>query len=204
MDIRSYLIVKLLNCDISNKSVSQMSSMDLIRQQLHPTSWKKTKVAETYHDDEDFVDETFLQSKQSRKSIPLQEASDAWNLNAQLVTNLTKEGVESLFPVQTAVIPVLLRNNSSACIQPRDMCVTAPTGSGKTISYVLPILQYLISSLQARCSESAGLTAASPTQCNRRLVALILLPSRELAQQVHAVACRLSTGSCNLVYGMFM
>lgn len=79
-------------------------------------------------------------------------------LDARLLAALQTRGLQTLFPVQTA----LLAN------PPRgDVCVAAPTGSGKTLAYLLPILQAL-SRRRVTC-----------------LRALIVVPGRELAQQVY-------------------
>ena len=64
-------------------------------------------------------------------------------------------------PVQAAAIPVVLRGG--------DVWAMAQTGSGKTAAFVLPILQQLLAT--GRCSP-------------RRLHALILVPTRELAAQI--------------------
>ena len=62
-------------------------------------------------------------------------------------------------PVQAAAIPLALEG--------RDLRVTAQTGSGKTAAFVLPILNRLIGPAKVRVS----------------IKTLILLPTRELAQQ---------------------
>jgi superfamily II DNA/RNA helicase len=64
-------------------------------------------------------------------------------------------------PIQVAAIPVAL--------QGRDLLASAQTGSGKTAAFALPLLQNL---------EQTTLT--SP----RRLLALVLVPTRELAAQI--------------------
>lgn len=70
--------------------------------------------------------------------------------------------------VQSKTIPPLLRGRHILC--------AAETGSGKTLSYLLPLFQRLLSrpDLDSRSS-------AAPR-------GLVLVPSRELAQQVQAVA----------------
>ncbi|KPV71921.1 uncharacterized protein RHOBADRAFT_30559 [Rhodotorula graminis WP1] len=81
-------------------------------------------------------------------------------------------GVEEWFAVQTAVLPLLLPASAtppalySPFNPPRDVCVSAPTGSGKTLSYVVPIVE----TLQHRIVT--------------RLRALVLLPTRDLVGQV--------------------
>lgn len=72
-------------------------------------------------------------------------------------------------PVQAAAIPPLLST--------KDVCVDAETGSGKTLSYLVPIAQTLLFRLCAKPSAAVR--------------ALILLPTRELAAQVHKVAVQL-------------
>ncbi|EME86468.1 uncharacterized protein MYCFIDRAFT_151483 [Pseudocercospora fijiensis CIRAD86] len=94
-------------------------------------------------------------------------------------------GFQDALPVQQALIPLLLPpGEAGSSFLPGceerlpDIAVSAPTGSGKTISYLLPIIQAL------RKSPGRG-----------RLRALIVVPTRELALQVDAVAKALSSGS---------
>ena len=75
-----------------------------------------------------------------------------------LCAPLTRTGITTPFPIQTAVIPDALAG--------RDICGRAPTGSGKTLAFGLPLV--------------AGLQSAS----NRRPTALVLSPTRELADQI--------------------
>ena len=70
--------------------------------------------------------------------------------------------------VQAAVIPAVLVG--------RDVCVQAPTGAGKTGSFVLPLLQRLLA--------QPGVADERP----RRLRVLVLAPTRELAVQIGAAA----------------
>ena len=67
-------------------------------------------------------------------------------------------------PVQVAAIPAALAG--------RDLLVTAGTGSGKTSAFVLPILESWLSAVRSK---------------PKRLHALILVPTRELAAQVREV-----------------
>jgi ATP-dependent RNA helicase DDX51/DBP6 len=94
--------------------------------------------------------------------------SDVDWLCGPLRARLMREGVASLFPVQAHVGPTLVRGFTLPH-HPGDVCVSAPTGSGKTLAYVLPIVQCL------------------RTRVVRCLRALVVLPTRELVQQVKQV-----------------
>ena len=77
------------------------------------------------------------------------------------------------YPIQEQAIPAILKG--------KDVLGIAKTGSGKTLSYVLPILQRLL--------------AAKWELPNRHIAALILVPTRELAVQVHQVFKDLGEGN---------
>jgi ATP-dependent RNA helicase RhlE len=79
------------------------------------------------------------------------------------------QGYDTPTPVQTRSIPQVL--------QGRDLQACAPTGSGKTAAFMLPLLQQW---LQA------------PRQQPRRLQLLVLVPTRELASQVAEQALALT------------
>ncbi|XP_047616161.1 ATP-dependent RNA helicase DDX51 [Phacochoerus africanus] len=100
---------------------------------------------------------------------------DIPEVHPDLQKKLHAQGISSYFPVQAAVIPALLE--STACgflvsrggYRPSDLCVSAPTGSGKTLAFVIPVVQALLH--RAVCQVRA----------------LVVLPTKELAQQVSKV-----------------
>ncbi|MET0662033.1 MAG: DEAD/DEAH box helicase [Ilumatobacteraceae bacterium] len=79
-------------------------------------------------------------------------------LPPRILQRLQSQGMSDSFPIQAAVIPDALAG--------RDVAGRAPTGSGKTLGFGLPLV--------------ARLTDARP----RRPVALVLAPTRELAEQI--------------------
>jgi ATP-dependent RNA helicase DDX51/DBP6 len=93
---------------------------------------------------------------------PIQEAAAGWGLAPFLIQNLLQDGYHHFFPIQALVIPDVITTERHAHLQARDVCVAAPTGSGKTLSFVLPVLN-----------------ALAKRQI-RRLRALVVLPSRDL------------------------
>eukprot|EP01041_Mallomonas_annulata_P012282 gene12282-25833_t len=127
--------------------------------------------------DENIATENSVPVSDIYPEISVVDSINKWGLHDILADNLIKDGINSFFPVQRLVLPKLLRSVSSPYIYPRDICVSAPTGSGKTLSYVLPILQSILN---------------QPTP---HLTALIILPSRELATQVYSVFKNISKGT---------
>lgn len=85
-------------------------------------------------------------------------------LSALLVKALSDQQYAQPYPIQEQAIP--------AIIDGKDVLGIAQTGSGKTVSYVLPILHLL----QQRTASK-----------NRHVQALVLVPTRELAVQVGEV-----------------
>ena len=82
-------------------------------------------------------------------------------VSAELVAALAADGIAEPFPVQALTIPDALAG--------RDVCGKAKTGSGKTLAFGLPLLE--------RTSRAKS----------GRPRALVLVPTRELAVQVHDV-----------------
>lgn len=89
---------------------------------------------------------------------------------------LESNGYKEAFAVQSTVIPLLLQGSKN---HPGDICISAATGSGKTLSYVLP----LVTALEQ---------VPAP-----RLRGLIVVPTRELVKQARE-ACELCAAGSGL------
>lgn len=112
--------------------------------------------------------------------LPILEAARRWGMADFLIRNLQSNGYEHFFPIQALVIPdVIVAERHMTSLRVRDICCAAPTGSGKTLAFVLPVLNALA------------------TRRVRRLRALVILPSRDLAQQVYRVFDEYRKGSKN-------
>ena len=143
--------------------------MASISEQLSLNRKSSNKYGVKFEGDEDFVEESVLKSSYTRApKMTVADSVNAWKIHPVLAKNLEREGITEFFPVQRVVVPQMLRNNSRLCVFPRDICASAPTGSGKTVAYVLPILNTLL-------HDDVKVS---------RLRALLVLPSRELAAQV--------------------
>jgi superfamily II DNA/RNA helicase len=89
-------------------------------------------------------------------------------LSPTLLRALADQGFDTPTPVQAQAIALVLAG--------RDVLVSAETGSGKTLSFCLPVLQALAEN------------QLPPAGRQRRVRALILVPTRELAVQIGEVA----------------
>ena len=89
-----------------------------------------------------------------------------------------KFGITSLTPIQSETF--------SAIMQGRDVLARSYTGSGKTLAYSLPLIETLL--------KAAGRPLAPG-----RPQALVMLPTRDLAQQVHKDMMRLAGRSLSSI-----
>jgi ATP-dependent RNA helicase RhlE len=90
-------------------------------------------------------------------------------LSASLVRNVFALGYQIPTPVQAQAIPAIRAG--------RDLVATAQTGTGKTAAFLLPVMHHLL------------------TLPRRGTGALVLTPTRELAQQIDAVFRGLAAGT---------
>ncbi|GMJ14925.1 PLANT RNA HELICASE75 [Hibiscus trionum] len=114
---------------------------------------KKSKVEDEGDEDEGKIEDPNAISR-FRISEPLRE-------------KLKSKGIESLFPIQAMTFDVILDGT--------DLVGRARTGQGKTLAFVLPILESLI---------NGPFKTSKPTGHGRAPSVLVLLPTRELAKQV--------------------
>lgn len=104
----------------------------------------------------------------------------AYGLPPFITENMQNLGYTSLTAIQMQAIPVLLSG--------KDVLASAPTGSGKTAAFLVPLL-----------ASVAGGDDRSRTGRNRRARApirgLVMAPTRELALQIQREGVRLGEGS---------
>jgi ATP-dependent RNA helicase RhlE len=101
-----------------------------------------------------------------------------FNISDSLKNRLTNAGFTTPTPVQAKAIPPALEGS--------DILATASTGTGKTLSFLIPMIQRM------------DATSVPSTKGKRGPIrALILLPTRELAMQVLDAYWKLVPGSKN-------
>ena len=97
---------------------------------------------------------------------------DCLKLDSRLIDELKSEGYTKYLGVQKHVIPSVIKgyyNNN-------DIALCAPTGSGKTLTYILPICHLL-------CNQNIN---------NNKLKCLIVAPTRDLALQIYLVSKKIA------------
>jgi superfamily II DNA/RNA helicase len=103
---------------------------------------------------------------------------ESLGVSEELTKALADQGIVSAFPIQALTIADALAG--------RDVCGKAKTGSGKTLAFGVPLLQRTKATRDAQ-----GPQAGKPSRPAQPL-ALVLLPTRELAVQVHDVLAPLA------------
>ncbi|CAH0715243.1 unnamed protein product, partial [Brenthis ino] len=96
------------------------------------------------------------------------ELTSRYNVPKELIDTVRECGYSEPTPIQRQALPCLLEG--------RQIVATAPTGSGKTAAYLVPLLHIL------------GAPQGGPR-------ALVLCPTRELANQIYREALRLSVST---------
>ncbi len=91
---------------------------------------------------------------------------NCFNFHSDITAGITACSFSTPTPIQAKAIPLILEH--------RDLFGLAQTGTGKTAAFVLPILQKLLT---------------GPRKKSR---ALILAPTRELAEQIHDAAVKMA------------
>ncbi|MHB8829671.1 MAG: DEAD/DEAH box helicase [Syntrophales bacterium] len=117
---------------------------------------------------------------------------EQFQLDVHLLSAIRAEGYTTPTPIQEQAIPPVLAG--------RDVLGLAQTGTGKTAAFMLPILQRLIQEQPPVTNKRA---AAGE---KRHIRALIVAPTRELAEQIHQTAVSLgrntSVKSCTIYGGV--
>jgi ATP-dependent RNA helicase DDX21 len=158
-----------------------------VSEQLPKASSQQQKKKRAKHGEEDVAAEEFLPSAKKLKTGKVLEngqvkenglpAAVAEAFNPMAVSNfgisdvlrekLKSKGIESLFPIQAQTFDAVFSGN--------DLVGRARTGQGKTLAFVLPILESLTKTGQAQRQQRG-----------RAPSVIVLAPTRELAKQVHA------------------
>ncbi|MGO4277522.1 Superfamily II DNA and RNA helicase [Cupriavidus sp. OV038] len=95
-----------------------------------------------------------------------EQTFESFGLDSRILRALTEQGYTTPTPIQAQAIPVVLLG--------KDVMGAAQTGTGKTAGFALPIIQSLL-----------PMSNASASPARHPVRALMLTPTRELADQVY-------------------
>ncbi|KUI70233.1 ATP-dependent RNA helicase ROK1 [Cytospora mali] len=137
------------------------------------------------------------EAKQNKKQLfpqPLRAFGDlrsTYNVSSRLADNLDAQGYREPTEVQMASLPVLLDAGvalgsalgEDVSVDSVDFLAVAPTGSGKTISFLIPAINDIM-------KRRAGLEDRK----KHELEAIVVAPTRELANQILNEARKLTVG----------
>ncbi|OIW21350.1 hypothetical protein TanjilG_32664 [Lupinus angustifolius] len=177
------------DADTENQSLNDTVS---VKKSSSKESKKKRKKVSSSDEGDDDDDEKKsengdegLKSKEKKKSkkakLDMEEEEEVevepenpnavsnFNISEPLKAKLKENGIEALFPIQATTFKIILDGS--------DLVGRARTGQGKTLAFVLPILESLTNGL-AKASRKVGY--------GRTPSVIVLLPTRELAKQVNA------------------
>ncbi|TDL28901.1 P-loop containing nucleoside triphosphate hydrolase protein [Rickenella mellea] len=107
--------------------------------------------------------------------VSFNDLQERFNLPKRLLSNLSSNNYVNPTGIQAHAVPILLEG--------RDLAAISPTGTGKTLSYLLPVMSSLgVPMSNSKHDGSDGVRA------------VILAPTRELAHQIHNECLKLAEG----------
>lgn len=121
-----------------------------------------------------------LQKEIELEKEPLSQFKSLGTIPPQLEKNIATLQFDYMTPIQKAVIPYMREG--------KDIMGCSETGSGKTIAYLFPVINNMIISGPPSSHSAKHSRTAHP-------IALVLVPTRELADQVYKEAKKLSYGT---------
>ncbi|KAL2858145.1 P-loop containing nucleoside triphosphate hydrolase protein [Aspergillus pseudodeflectus] len=122
---------------------------------------------------------------QDQVSSRFSELAEKNLVDPSIIRTLTeKMRIETMTDVQRETIPLSVRGD--------DVLAQAKTGTGKTIAFLIPVLQKLLNDPSVkRAQRGRGRFQRAPTDIR----AIVISPTRELAEQIAVEASRLAQGS---------
>ncbi len=111
------------------------------------------------------------------------------NLDPRLTSAIEKLNYVEMTPIQQQTIPHILSN--------KDVAGLAQTGTGKTAAFLVPLIERILRTLEDPNHERAI------KDWNARSFVLILVPTRELADQINENVIKIAAGSGLKTYPLY-
>ncbi|OJK05010.1 hypothetical protein ASPACDRAFT_2735, partial [Aspergillus aculeatus ATCC 16872] len=120
--------------------------------------------------------------------VSFKELRTRYNISRRLAENIAEQGFTVPTEVQLGSLPLLLGDQSVAqkagttgTVEP-DLLVVAPTGSGKTLSFMIPVINKIVRHHHQQQEE-------------RGIFAVVVAPTKELASQIVNEGRKLALGT---------
>ena len=119
------------------------------------------------------------EQKRARRLYPqpltsFKELRTRYKISRRLAENVADQGFTVPTEVQLGTLPLLLGNlpSSADSAEEPDLLVVAPTGSGKTLSFLIPVINKIVRHHHSSQSDEHG------------ILAIVVAPTKELASQI--------------------
>ena len=119
-----------------------------------------------------FYQEEEISTNHNTDNITINDSFHKLNIDKQIMNNLIKMQYDLMTPIQKYIIPYVLNK--------KDCLGCAQTGSGKTIAFLVPIVSLML-------KEGCPKEKMQYNYCSYP-VCLIIVPTRELAEQIYKEA----------------
>ncbi|KAL3481942.1 P-loop containing nucleoside triphosphate hydrolase protein [Aspergillus californicus] len=157
---------------------------------------KKKKKKRKQREEEEQKQVQKLSKKEQKKArqlypqplVSFKELRAKYKISSRLAENVADQGFTVPTEVQLGSLPLLLgdravsgKEDSTGTVEP-DLLVVAPTGSGKTLSFMIPVINKIVRHHHAQSDE-------------RGIFSVVVAPTKELASQIVNEARKLALGT---------
>jgi len=156
--------------------VTDLRDLDEIQPQLAPTKESKKKKKKSKKEEAPALSKK--EAKRARRMYPqplvsFKELRSKYKISSRLAENIAEQGFTVPTEVQLGTLPILLGDSS---ISPEkgaepDLLVVAPTGSGKTLSFLIPAINKIVRHHHSKSDEHG-------------ILSVVVAPTKELASQI--------------------
>ncbi|KAJ5578708.1 uncharacterized protein N7459_007672 [Penicillium hispanicum] len=159
--------------------VTDLRDLEEIQPQVQPAPAKESKKKKKKQKDEEAPVLSKKEQKRARRMYPqplvsFKELRSRYKISRRLAENVADQGFTVPTEVQLGSLPLLLGDSSvlsEAKDSEPDLLVVAPTGSGKTLSFMIPVINKIVRHHHSQPDEHG-------------IFSVVVAPTKELASQI--------------------
>ncbi|GLI81142.1 RNA-dependent ATPase rok1 [Penicillium ochrochloron] len=159
--------------------VTDLRDLDEIQPQAQPVATTESKKKKKKQKKEETPVLSKKEQKRARRVYPqpltsFKELRSRYKISSRLAENVAEQGFTVPTEVQLGTLPLLLGDSSisSKSGEEPDLLVVAPTGSGKTLSFLIPVINKIVRHHHSSQSDEHG------------ILSIVVAPTKELASQI--------------------